>query len=165
MQSLIAVLAVFITVCTLVYTKNRGFNVVASLRVFVRRLAVYVMSFSWIVVLASIFVLACYSDITGLLKEVLSASSVSGLKSCLKSCLKLIFGVDSAFMALQMLALYSLMVGFVSCLALSIGLTTRFVYKAIMRIVRTSSSDEEINYSVRACHSTPTFKIFQKYNS
>lgn len=161
MQSLIAVLAVFITVCALVYTKNRGFNVVASLRVFVRRLAVYVMSFSWIVVLASIFVLACYSDITGLLKEVLSASSVSGLKSCLK----LIFGVDSAFMALQMLALYSLMVGFVSCLALSIGLTTRFVYKAIMRIVRTSSSDEEINYSVRACHSAPTFKIFQKYNS
>ena len=158
MQSLIAVLAVFITVCTLVYTKNRGFNVVASLRVFVRRLAVYVMSFSWIVVLASVFVLACYSDITGLLKEVLSASSVSGLKSCLK----LIFGVDSAFMAL---ALYSLMVGFVSCLALSIGLTTRFVYKAIMRIVRTSSSDEEINYSVRACHSAPTFKIFQKYNS
>ena len=161
MQSLIAVLAVFITVCTLVYTKNRGFNVVASLRVFVRRLAVYVMSFSWIVVLASVFVPACYSDITGLLKEVLSASSVSGLKSCLK----LIFGVDSAFMALQMLALYSLMVGFVSCLALSIGLTTRFVYKAIMRIVRTSSSDEEINYGVRACHSTPTFKIFQKYNS
>lgn len=161
MQSLIAVLAVFITVCTLVYTKNRGFNVVASLRVFVRRLAVYVMSFSWIVVLASVFVLACYSDITGLLKEVLSASSVSGLKSCLK----LIFGVDSAFMALQMLALYSLMVGFVSCLALSIGLTTRFVYKTIMRIVRTSSSDEEINYGVRACHSTPTFKIFQKYNS
>lgn len=161
MQSLIAVLAVFITVCTLVYTKNRGFNVVASLRVFVRRLAVYVMSFSWIVVLASVFVLACYSDITGLLKEVLSASSVSGLKSCLK----LIFGVGSAFMALQMLALYSLMVGFVSCLALSIGLTTRFVYKAIMRIVRTSSSDEEINYGVRACHSTPTFKIFQKYNS
>ena len=161
MQSLIAVLAVFITVCTLVYTKNRGFNVVASLRVFVRRLAVYVMSFSWIVVLASVFVLACYSDITGLLKEVLSASSVSGLKSCLK----LIFSVDSAFMALQMLALYSLMVGFVSCLALSIGLTTRFVYKAIMRIVRTSSSDEEINYGVRACHSTPTFKIFQKYNS
>lgn len=161
MQSLIAVLAVFITVCTLVYTKNRGFNVVASLRVFVRRLAVYVMSFSWIVVLASVFVLACYSDITGLLKEVLSASSVSGLKSCLK----LIFGVDSAFMALQMLALYSLMVGFVSCLALSIGLTTRFVYKAIMRTVRTSSSDEEINYGVRACHSAPTFKIFQKYNS
>ncbi len=161
MQSLIAVLAVFITVCTLVYIKNRGFNVVASLRVFVRRLAVYVMSFSWIVVLASVFVLACYSDITGLLKEVLSASSVSGLKSCLK----LIFGVDSAFMALQMLALYSLMVGFVSCLALSIGLTTRFVYKAIMRIVRTSSSDEEINYGVRACHSAPTFKIFQKYNS
>ncbi len=161
MQSLIAVLAVFITVCTLVYTKNRGFNVVASLRVFVRRLAVYVMSFSWIVVLASVFVLACYSDITGLLKEVLSASSVSGLKSCLK----LIFGVDSAFMALQMLALYSLMVGFVSCFALSIGLTTRFVYKAIMRIVRTSSSDEEINYGVRACHSAPTFKIFQKYNS
>ncbi len=161
MQSLIAVLAVFITVCTLVYIKNRGFNVVASLRVFVRRLAVYVMSFSWIVVLASVFVLACYSDITGLLKEVLSASSVSGLKSCLK----LIFGVDSAFMALQMLALYSLMLGFVSCLALSIGLTTRFVYKTIMRIVRTSSSDEEINYGVRACHSTPTFKIFQKYNS
>lgn len=161
MQSLIAVLAVFITVCTLVYTKNRGFNVVASLRVFVRRLAVYVMSFSWIVVLASVFVLACYLDITGLLKEVLSASSVSGLKSCLK----LIFGVDSAFMALQMLALYSLMVGFVSCLALSIGLTTRFVYKAIMRIVRTSSSDEEINYGVRVCHSAPTFKIFQKYNS
>ena len=161
MQSLIAVLAVFITVCTLVYTKNRGFNVVASLRVFVRRLAVYVMSFSWIVVLASVFVLACYSDITGLLKEVLSASSVSGLKSCLK----LIFGVYSAFMALQMLALYSLMVGSVSCLALSIGLTTRFVYKAIMRIVRTSSSDEEINYGVRACHSAPTFKIFQKYNS
>lgn len=157
MQSLIAVLAVFITVCTLVYTKNRGFNVVASLRVFVRRLAVYVMSFSWIVVLASVFVLACYSDITGLLKEVLSASSVSGLKSCLK----LIFGVDSV----QMLALYSLMVGFVSCLALSIGLTTRFVYKAIMRIVRTSSSDEEINYGVRVCHSAPTFKIFQKYNS
>ena len=161
MQSLIAVLAVFITVCNLVYTKNRGFNVVASLRVFVRRLAVYVMSFSWIVVLASVFVLACYSDITGLLKEVLSASSVSGLKSCLK----LIFGVDSAFMALQMLALYSLMVGFVSCLALSIGLTTRFVYKTIMRIVRTSSSDEEINYGVRVCHSAPTFKIFQKYNS
>ncbi len=161
MQSLIAVLAVFITVCTLVYTKNRGFNVVASLRVFVRRLAVYVMSFSWIVVLASVFVLACYSDITGLLKEVLSASSVSGLKSCLK----LIFGVDLAFMALQMLALYSLMVGFVSCLALSIGLTIRFVYKTIMRIVRTSSSDEEINYGVRVCHSAPTFKIFQKYNS
>lgn len=161
MQSLIAVLAVFITVCTLVYTKNRGFNVVASLRVFVRRLAVYVMSFSWIVVLASVFVLACYSDITGLLKEVLSASSVSGLKSCPK----LIFGVDSAFMALQMLALYSLMVGFVSCLALSIGLTIRFVYKTIMRIVRTSSSDEEINYGVRVCHSAPTFKIFQKYNS
>ena len=161
MQSLIAVLAVFITVCTLVYTKNRGFNVVASLRVFVRRLAVYVMSFSWIVVLASVFVLACYSDITGLLKEVLSASSVSGLKSCLK----LIFGVDSAFMALQMLALYSLMVGFVSCLALSIWLTIRFVYKTIMRIVRTSSSDEEINYGVRVCHSAPIFKIFQKYNS
>ena len=161
MQSLIAVLAVFITVCTLVYTKNRGFNVVASLRVFVMRLAVYVMSFSWIVVLASVFVLACYSDITGLLKEVLSASSVSGLKSCLK----LIFGVDSAFMALQMLALYSLMVGFVSCLALSIGLTIRFVYKTIMRIVRTSSSDEEINYGVRVCHSAPIFKIFQKYNS
>ena len=161
MQSLIAVLAVFITVCTLVYTKNRGFNVVASLRVFVRRLAVYVMSFSWIVVLASVFVLACYADITGLLKEVLSASSVSGLKSCLK----LIFGVDSAFMALQMLALYSLMVGFVSCLALSIGLTIRFVYKTIMRIVRTSSSDEEINYGVRVCHSAPIFKIFQKYNS
>ena len=161
MQSLIAVLAVFITVCTLVYTKNRGFNVVASLRVFVRRLAVYVMSFSWIVVLASVFVLACYSDITGLLKEVLSASSGIGLKSCLK----LIFGVDSAFMALQMLALYSLMVGFVSCLALSIGLTIRFVYKTIMRIVRTSSSDEEINYGVRVCHSAPIFKIFQKYNS
>lgn len=161
MQSLIAVLAVFITVCTLVYTKNRGFNVVASLRVFVRRLAVYVMSFSWIVVLASVFVLACYSDITGLLKEVLSASSVSGLKSCLK----LIFGVDSAFMALQMLALYSLMVGFVSCLALSIGLTIRFVYKTIMRIVRTSSSDEEINYGVRVCHSAPTFKIFQDRKS
>lgn len=160
MQSLIAVAAVF-ALYAIVWCKNYGYSFVASLRLFVKRLALCVMSFSWGVVLVAVFLLSHYSNITGLLENSLSAHSLEGIKSLTR----LIFGVDSAFAALQMLAVYSLMAGFVSCLVLSFGVIIRVAYRTVLKVSRTDFVEDRQYFANYSQHSMPTFKLYLKYNS
>ena len=161
MQSLIPIIAVFVCIYAIVWIKNYGYSFFTSLRIFVKRLALYIMSFSWIIILATVLMIACYSNISGLLKDILSANSIEGIKSFTR----LIFGVDSAFVALQMLALYSIMASFVSCLVLSLGVVVRVIYRTILKVSRTSFSDGCQSLDDFESHSVPTFKLYLKYNS
>ena len=119
------------------------------------------MSFSWLAVLAVLIVIACYSNISYLLKEVLSANSVSSIKSVVR----FVFGVDSAFMALQMLALYSVMLSFVSCLALSVGLVVRFVYRTVLKVSRSAFVEDKDCFESCVQRVKPTFELNLKYIS
>lgn len=161
MHNLIAIFAVFAIIYAFVWYKNCGYNAAAFMRMFVKRVAVGVMTFSWVIVLAVVFVLACYSNISELLKGLLSANSISNIKGLTR----LVFGVDSVFVALQMLALYSVMVSFVSCLALSVGLIVRIVYRTILKVTRTTFSEDRQDFDNYSQHTMPTFKLYLKYNS
>lgn len=161
MRNLLAIVAVFALIYALVWSKKYGYNAVAYLRTFVKRAAVFIMSFSWLAVLAVLIVIACYSNISYLLKEVLSANSVSSIKGVVR----LIFGVDSAFMALQMLALYSVMLSFVSCLALSVGLVVRFVYRTVLKVSRATFVEDKDCFESCVQRVKPTFELNLKYIS
>ena len=161
MQSLLAIATVFVFVYAIVWIKNYGYSFLASLQVLIKRLALCVLSFSWIMVLATILMIACYSNISGLLKEILSANSVEGIKSMVK----LLFGVDSAFVALQMLALYSIMASFVSCLVFAVGMIIRVIYLANLKVARTTFVEDGQCLEESNQHWMPTFKLYLKYNS
>ena len=161
MQGLITIAAAFIVVYAFVWFKNSGYSLFAFLRVFVKRIALYVMSFSWIIILATIFMIAHYSNISGLLKDVLPASSIEGMKGLMR----FVFGVDSAFTALQMLALYSIMASFVSCLVLAVGMVVRIIYIATLKAVRAPFVEDRQCSEQASQHWMPTFKLYLKYNS
>ena len=161
MQILIAVAAIFVCIYAIVWIENYGYSFFASLRILIKRLALFVMSFSWVMVLATVLMIACYSNISGFLKEVLSANSVAGIKNVVK----LLFGVDSAFVALQMLALYSIMASFVSCLVFAVGMIIRVVYLANLKAKRTTFVEDGQCKEESNQHWTPTFKLYLKYNS
>ena len=161
MQGLIAIVAVIVGMYAIIWIKNQGYSFIASLRILIKRLALYVMSFSWVVVLATVFLMSHYANIVGLFKSTLSADSVEGIKSTVR----LVFGVDSAFAALQMLAFYSIMASFVSCLVLSLGVVVRIVYRAILKAARTSFVEKRKCFEDFNQHSLPTFKLYLKYNS
>ena len=161
MQSLIAIAIALCALYAIMWVKNYGYNFIASLRIFVKRLALYVMSLSWIMVLATVLMIACYSNISGLLKELLSANSIDSIKSLAR----LVFGVDSAFVALQMLALYSVIASFVSCLVLSMGVVVRFTYRTILKVIRMALVEERHCFADCGQHFMPTFKLYLKYNS
>lgn len=161
MQSLIAIVAVVVLAYAIVWTKNYGYSFIAALRVLIKRIALYVISFSWILVLATALMLACYSNISGLLKDVLSTNSVEGIKSLVR----LIFGVDSAFVALQMLAIYSIMASFVSCLVFAVGMIIQAIYLTILKIERTTFARDRQCFEEFDQHLMPTFKLYSKYNS
>ena len=154
-------MAVFICIPAVAWIKNYRYSFVASLRIFVKRLALFVISFSWVLVLATLLVIACYANISGLLKEVLSANSIQGIKSLLR----LAFGADSAFAALQMLAFYSIMANFVSCLVLSLGIGVRNIYRTVLKVARTNFIEDNECYEEFNQRSLPTFKLYLKYNS
>lgn len=161
MQSLIAVGVVSAILYLIYLAKNYGKNLIAFTRVFVKRAALYMMSFSWIIVIAAVLMLACYSGLSGLLKDILSVNSVDSIKGLVR----LIFGVDSAFVALQTVALYSLMLSFVSCLCLSVGLVVRFVHGIFLKTIGKTLNENEKRQKFSALHITPTFKLYLKYNS
>ena len=161
MQSLLAIAAACVLCYAFLWAKNNRYNVIAFLRTFVKRAALFVMSFSWIMVLAAFLILACYSNISELLKEVLSANAVSNVKGMLH----LMFGVDSAFAAMQMLALYSLVASFVSCLALTVGLIIYNVYKTILKVERSAYADDGQDFAECSQHARPAFKLYTKFNS
>ena len=161
MQSLIVIIAAIMCVYAVIWIKNYGYSFIASLRVFVKRLARCIMSLSCALVVATILMIACYSNLTGILKDILSANAIENLKSFAR----IIFGVDSAFAALQMLAFYSLMASFVSCLVLSLGVIVQFVYRAILKVTRSTFVEENESYEELNQHFLPTFKLYLKYNS
>ena len=161
MQSLLAIIAVLVFVYAVFWIKNHSYNFIAFLRVFVKRLALCVMSLSWIMIVAAILMIACYANISCLLKDILSANSIDGLKGLLR----LVFGVDSAFTALQLLALYSIMASFVSCLVLSVGVVFRFIYRTVLKVTRTTHIDDCQCFEDSEQHSIPAFKLYLKYNS
>lgn len=161
MQSLLFVLTVFVCIYSIAWIKTNGYSFLISLRILIKRLALYVMSFSWIMILATALMIACYSNISGLLKDVLSANSIASLKTIVK----LFFGVDSAFAALQMLALYSIMASFVSCLVFAVGMIINIVYLTHLKVSRTTFDGNRQNFEDLDWHWTPTFKLYSKYNS
>ena len=161
MQSLIAIATAFVFVFAIVWIKNYGYSFITSLRILIKRLALHVISFSWVIALATILMIACYSNISLLLKDLLSANSIVGIKSLVK----LVFGVDSAFVALQMLALYSIMASFVSCLVFVVGMVIRVVYIATLKVVRASFIEDRQCREESSQHWFPTFKLYLKYNS
>ena len=161
MQSLIAIAAVIVCVYAVVRIRNYGYSFIASLLIFVKRLARCIMSLSWAMIVATVLMIACYSNLSGFLKEILSANAIEGLKSFAR----IIFGVDSAFAALQMLAFYSLMASFVSCLVLTLGVVVQVVYRAILKVTRASFVEESQSIDNFNQQSLPAFKVYLKYNS
>lgn len=161
MQSLIAIAAVLVIVYAVHLARRSGYNFISFMRICVKRLVLYIMSFSCIVVFATVLMLACYSNISELLNEVLSINSVNSIKSLIR----LVFGVDSAFVALQMLAIYSLMASFISCLLFSVGLTIRFVYRTFLSYGLTVLTKKEQDCDSSVQHVKPSFKLYLKYNS
>ena len=161
MQSLIAIATAFVFVYAIVWIKNYGYSFITSLRILIKRIALHVISFSWVILLATLLMIACYSNISGLLKDLLSANSIVGIKSLVK----LVFGVDSAFVALQMLALYSLVASFVSCLVLAVGMVIRVVYLTTLNAVRVHFVEDRQCCETLSQHWMPTFKLYLKYNS
>ena len=160
MQGLIAIIAVFMLLYAIDWIKNHEYCFIISLRVFVKRVALYVMSFSWGLILATILMVLCYSNLSEIFKELLSANSIY----VLKSLVRFVFGVDSAFVALQMLAIYSIMASFVSCLVLAVCMVIRIIYFTILKIERTPLFEDEqcceVDYVLM-----PSFKLYLKYNS
>lgn len=161
MQSLIAMATALVFVYAIVWIKNYGYSFITSLRVLIKRLALHVISFSWVIALTTILMIACYSNISVLLKDLLSANSIVGIKSLVR----LVFGVDSAFVALQMLALYSIMASFVSSLVFVVGMVVRVVYIATLKVVRTPFVEDRQCSEQPSQHWMPTFKLYLKYNS
>ena len=161
MQSLIAIVTMLACLYAFVWIKSYGHNFITFMRTVLKRLALCVMSLSWVMVLATFLMIACYSNISGLLKDLLSANSIDGIKSLTR----LVFGVDSAFVALQMLALYSVIASFVSCLVLSLGVVVRFTYRTILKVTRASFVKDRHYFGDFSQHSMPTFKLYLKYNS
>lgn len=161
MQSLIAIALALVIVYAIIWMKDRGYSFVVSLRIFVKRLALYVMSLSCITVLATVLMIACYSNISGLFSDVLSTNSIEGIKSLTR----LIFGVDSAFAALQMIAFCSIMASFVSCLVFAFGVVVVAVYRAVLKVSRTAFVKNRQCFEDFDKHLMPTFKLYLKYNS
>lgn len=161
MQSLIVIFAVFICIYSIVWIKNYGHSFIADLRIFIKRLALHVMSFSWVMVLVTVLMIACYSDICSLLQNLLSANSFEDIKSLIH----LTFGVDSAVVVLQMLALYSLITSFVSCLVFAVGMIILVAYRAILKVSKANFVDDTNCPEYCNRHSIPTFKVYLKYNS
>ena len=161
MQSLIAIVTAFVFVYAIVWIKNYGYSFITSLRVLIKRLALHVISFSWAIVLVTLIMIACYSNISLIFKDLLSANSIVGIKSLVK----LVFGVDSAFVALQLLALYSIMASFVSCLVFVVGMVIRVVYLATLKVVRAPFIEDKQCREKTSQQWMPTFKLNLKYNS
>ena len=163
MQSLIVITAVLIGCYVIVWIKNHRHNFTTSLRALSKRFARRVMSCSWVIALMAIVLIVCYPNASGFLKEMLSAQSVRDIKSLTR----VVFGVDSSFVALQMLAIYSIMASFVSCLVLSGGAIVRVVYTTVSKLTRASSVDVDCSgcFEDFAPHLTPTFKLYLRFNS
>ena len=163
MQSLLIIAAVFIGCYAIIWIKNHRHNFAASLRTLCKRCARCVMSFSWVIGVAAILLIACYPNVSGLLKEILSAQSVRDVKSLTR----LIFGVDSSFVALQMLAMYSIITSLVSCLLLSVGVIVRVVFVTTFKAAGSIPADIQDGrcFEDFTPHVTPSFKLFSRYNS
>ena len=163
MQSLLIIAALFMGCYVIVWIKDHRHNLAASLRDLSKHFARHVMSFSWIIAAAAILLLACYPNVSGFLKEILSAQSVRDVKSLVR----IIFGVDSSFVALQMLVMYSIMASFVSCLVLSGSAIVRVVYATVSKHAHASSVDVDNSgcFEDFAPHLTPTFKLYLRFNS
>ena len=161
MQILIAVIAAVICVQAIVWIKIHRHSLIASLRTLLKRFARHVMSFSGAIFLTLIVIISCYSNISDLLKVLLPADSVDGIKDLIH----ISFGVDSALALLQMLALYSIMASFVSCLVLSVGVIIFVVYTIFLKTTRSTLLAEGQHFEEFAPHATPAFKLYLKYNS
>ena len=163
MQSLLIVAALLLVCYVIVWIRDHRHNLLASLRSAAKNFARRIMSFSWIIAAAAVLLLACYPNVSGFLKEILSAQSVRDVKSLVR----IIFGVDSSFVALQMLAMYSIITSLVSCLLLSMGVIVRVIYVAALKVAKFVSVDVD----GRGCdddfapHQAPTFKLYLRYNS
>lgn len=130
------------------------------LRRMVKRIAVGLLSFSSCLMFLSIGVLAWYPNVKELLTSVLSVSSIDALKTLIR----IVIGTDSAFVALQMIALSSLIVSFISCLVFAVSWTIRYVFNAYLRVSRVDKTEDKEYYEhYRTC--PQTFKIYSKFNS
>ena len=161
MQSLIAMVAVFAFIYAIVWIKNHGHSFIVCLHDCIKRFALYVMSFSWVMVFVTVLMIAFYSDISGLLKDLLAANSIE----VIKNLIRIIFGVDSAFAVLQIFALYSIIASFVSCLVLSVGIVIQIFYRAILKVSNANIIDNGNCFECCNKHPIPTSQIYLKYNS
>ena len=161
MQRLIAIVTIFVCIYAIVCTKNSGYGFTASLRVFAKHLALFTMFLLWVTILVTALMITCYSEIGGMLSNSLSANSVVGIKHFVR----LVFGADSAFVALHMLALYSIFAGFVSCLILCIGVVVRVAYRRILNNAKAPCVKDRQCFEDFDRQLPPAFKVYSKYNS
>lgn len=161
MHILIAVAAALIAVFAIISVKNSACGFACFLRAFVKRMAAYIMSLSWLAVISSVFIMACYPDISNFLKDAVSANFVY----CIKSVVRFVFGVDSAVAALQFIALYSMIASFVSCLILSAGQIIKSVFKAVLKPEGTVFAEDGRRVEDCGRQFMPAFKVFLKFNS
>lgn len=161
MQLLIALIAAIVLAYAFKHFNKNAYSISALIRIFIKRLALYLMTLSWVIFLAVGCIIAFYSNISEFLKDSMSADAIS----CIKSLVRFVFGVDSAFVALQIVTIYSMLASFVSCLILSAGAVVRTVYRTAFKAERTYIDDGGLCLENTELQTQPAFKLYLKYNS